>query len=918
LGDIDEEALSLADDESVPGGGLDLPPAIPPLRRQLLLAELVRKLPADDDGGERGPEQAALLAAALARLIDEVATERLDFARLADLVPADYAAHWGITLKFLEIVTEQWPKLLAAEGALDPAERRNLVLDAQVALWRAHPPEGPVIAAGSTGSLPATSELLALVATLPQGRVVLPGLDLDLTDSDGWEKIGPTHPQFAMKRLLERIGIERREVALWPTEPAPPASQARARLIAEALRPAETTDAWRRIADFPKASLDGLARFDCPSPREEAGAIALLMRQALEKTAHTAALVTPDRALARRVAAELARWDIEIDDSAGTPLDATPPGAYLRLVAEAAAERLAPLTLIALMKHPLAAGGMAVARFRHEARLLELACLRGPRPEGGFDGLRAALKSIDARYRAQQPTLARLIDRLEAALGPLATLLAKSKVSPAQALAGHIAAAESLAASDAENGAARLWAGEAGEAAHGFAAELAQAFGSSAPIEGAAYPGLFATLLAGSVVRPRYGRHPRLFIWGPLEARLQRADLTILGGLNEGTWPAEPAADPWMSRPMRNDFGLAEPERRIGLAAHDFAQACAAPEVVLTRSLKVEGAPTVPARWLARLDNFLAAVGLALPHETIALGWYEALDRPRVEVKIEPPAPRPPLAARPRKLSVTEIETWMRDPYAIYARHVLELKALDPADADPGAAERGSFIHEALARFLARHPDTLPQEALDALLDAGRKAFGATLERPGVKSFWWPRFESIARWFVAAERTRRKRLAACRGEVKGSLTLAGPGGPFVLEGRADRIDRLKEGGLAIVDYKTGSTPTNKAVVAGFSPQLPLEAAMAEAGAFADVPAAKVDELEYWRLSKSDDGKVEVGFKDPSALAAAAFEGLKRLIARFDDPATPYHAQPRPDEAPRFSDYAHLARIKEWSAEGGEE
>ncbi|HUC62492.1 MAG TPA: double-strand break repair protein AddB [Alphaproteobacteria bacterium] len=916
LGDVDEDSGPLAADEEV-GASFDLPPAIPPLRRTLLLAELIRKLPADEEGRARGPEEAALLAQALGHLIDEVETERLDFSRLAGLVPESYAAHWGITLEFLELVTAHWPRILETLGAVDPARRRNLALDARAELWRVRPPEGPVIAAGSTGSVPATAELLALVASLPQGRVVLPGLDLDLTESDAWDLVGPTHPQFAMKRLLERFGIERHDVMLWPVADAPP--RVRARLIVEAMRPAETTDAWRRLGTLSKDSLAGLARVECPSPREEAGTIALLMREALETPGRTAALVTPDRALARRVAAELARWEIEIDDSAGTPLDATPPGAYLRLVAEAAAEDLAPLALIALLKHPLAAGGIETARFRHEARLLELAILRGPRPQGGFDGLRAALKSIDARHRAAQPVLGRLVARLEKALGPLVAALAKKSVAPATALEAHIAAAEALAASETENGAARLWAGEAGETASRFVAELGEALGDASPIEGGAYPGLFATLLAGGVVRPRYGRHPRLFIWGPLEARLQRADLTILGGLNEGTWPRAPAADPWMSRPMRKDFGLAEPERRIGLAAHDFAQACAAPEVVLTRALKLEGAPTVPARWLARLDNLLAAVGLGLARDLPARGWFELLDAPQAPaLPIEPPAPRPPVAARPRKLSVTEIETWMRDPYAIYARHVLRLEPLDPADADPGAAERGSFIHEALARFVEAHPADLPADALGRLLEIGRASFGAALERPGVRAFWWPRFERIARWFVAEERLRRVDLAACRGEVRGSLTLKGPAGPFILEGRADRIDRLEEGGLAIVDYKTGSVPGKKIVELGLAPQLPLEAAMAEAGAFERVAAETVASLEFWALSRSDADEVKVVLKDPPALAKAARAGLERLIAAFDDAATPYRAEPRPEHAPRFGDYAHLARVKEWSAEGSDE
>jgi ATP-dependent helicase/nuclease subunit B len=911
IGDIDEEMLALSADETpLVGTALEIPPAIPELRRRLLLAELILKL------GKHTVEQAVRLAAELARLIDQVATERVGFERLAGLVPERYAAHWQITLQFLRVVTDHWPKVLEDEGAVDPATRRNRLLEAQASFWRAHPPANPVVAAGSTGSIPATADLLALVATLPTGTVVLPGLDRD-SDADSWDMLEPSHPQYGMRLLLERMRIERRDVADWPHDGLKSTTPARARLIAEAMRPAGTTDAWRRLEAFPDEALHGLHRIDCPTPREEAGVIALLMRETLEVPGRTAALVTPDRLLARRVAAELERWDVTVDDSAGTPLDATPPGTFFRLIAEAAADSLAPLPLAALLKHPLAAAGTEPTAFRREARLLERHLLRGPRPAPGLAGLRAACRAIgDAEAKS---SIENLIDCLDRALGPLLALIDRPAIQAADAIAAHIAAAEALAGTSALCGAARLWAGDAGEKLAAFLAELVHAADRFPALDGSAYPAFFGTLLAGQAVRPRYGRHPRLSIWGPLEARLQHADLLILGGLNEGTWPPTPPIDPWMSRPMRTAFGLPDAERRIGLSAHDFAQAGAAGEVVLTRSLKTEGTPTVPSRWLLRLDSLLRAAGLRLDDGAPArlLRWQQALDRWDEPPKpVTAPQPRPPLAARPRTLSVTAIETWMRDPYAIYARHVLGLKALDPLDADPGAAERGSFIHEALDRFVKRFPSELPANAVDELLRIGKEAFGAALERPGVRAFWWPRFERIAAWFVAVERERYRLLSGSYAEVRGQLAFGGPGGPFVLKAKADRIDRLKAGGLAIIDYKTGVTPSPDDVEAGYSPQLPLEAAMALEGAFQGVAAGPVAALGYWRLSGGDPpGEARWFETDTAALIRAARDGLARLIAAFDDPATPYEARPRPEHAPRFSNYAHLARVLEWSTLG---
>ncbi len=933
LGDLDPDEVILGGDDEPAGvvGGdgavlVELPPAIPALRRQLLLTQAIQA------AGAAGAapalvDQAARLAAELARLLDQVQTEQVPFGRLRDLVPADYAEHWQITLRFLGILTEVWPGLLAAEGCLDPAERRNQVLAAWAAAWRRQPPAAPVIVAGSTGSVPATAALIQTVAGMPQGCIVLPGLDRTADDAT-WRAIADdaSHPQHGMALLLRRLELTPAAVADWPAAVPGRTPASRARLVAEALRPAATTDSWQRLAAAVMAdpgererfrlALGGITRIDCPGPPEEAQAIALQLRGTLETPGRRAALVTPDRGLARRVAAELARWGITVDDSAGQPLGDTAPGSFLRLTANLLAEQVAPVPLLALLKHPLASGGREPGIFRSLARQLERDVLRGPRPAAGFAGLRSAVGDAPGGR-----DLLRLVADIERLAAPFAALFAAPLVILGDLLDTHVRFAEGLAASSDETGAARLWAGAAGEAAAGFIAELDEASAGFAKLPGERYPALLDGLLAGQVVRPRHGRHPRLAIWGPLEARLQQADLLILGGLNEGTWPAEPSADPWLSRPMRRAFGLPPAERRIGLAAPDFAQALGAPQVVLTRALRVEGTPTVPSRWLLRLDGLLRALGLS-PEALWGgawLDWGARLDAPGRSVPARPPAPCPPIGLRPRQLSVTQIEVWRRDPYAIYARHILKLRPLEPLDAEPGAAERGTMIHRALERFAAACPGALPADALERLLEIGRESFGAALSRPALWAFWWPRFERIAGWFLEREQERRPGLAALAAEVKGRLTLNGPLGPFLLTATADRIDRRRDGGLAIVDYKTGTLPSPRDIELGLAPQLPLEAAIAAAGGFAGLPAAAIAELAFWRLTGGDPpGEIKPLQGDPQALAEAALDGLRRLIAAFDDPATPYASMPDAQFAPRFSDYAHLARVMEWSAGGGGE
>jgi len=907
VGDVDEDDLILEIEGSIGGTAPELPPAINGLRRQLILTRLVQRR-----DPEASPDQCALLAQELARLIDQVATERLDFADLPDLAEDKYASHWQEILSFLEIVTENWPAILAEEGVIDPAERRNRLLEAQTALWQRYPPDYPVIAAGSTGSIPATADLLAVVAAMPKGAVVLPGLDHDLDDS-AWRKLGESHPQSGLARLLRRLGVERSDVADWPM---PDAAAVRRRdrvmLLSRALKPADAIDAPVSNDGLGEQALDGVTRIDCPDPVREAEVISLIMRETLETPGKTAALVTPDRNLARRVAAELLRWDIEIDDSAGQPLAQTAPGVFMRLSAELLTGEFEPVALLSLLKHPLSAGGQDPARFRRTTRQLEKRTLRGPRPGAGWSGIRRLLSDKDT-------DLAGWLDDLAEMARPLTELIEKDTVPLSALVRAHVAVAEALAATEATPGTAELWSGDAGEALSAFYAELGEDADTLAEIAPTAYAPLLETLMQGRAVRPKYGRHPRLNIWGPLEARLQHADVMILGGLNEGSWPMEPEPGPWMSRPMMVDFGLPAPERRIGLSAHDFTQAFAAPEIILTRAARADGAPTVATRWLQRLQVQIggSAFESRLQADTRYLALAAALDRPDAAEIIQPtpPAPTPPVEHRPDKLSVTRIETWLRDPYAIYARYMLDLEPLDPVDASPTAADRGTLIHDALEQFLKAHRDELPEDAEDRLLRIGAGVFAPHMDREGVATFWWPRFERITRWFIANERDWRGRGATpwvieSRGEMQVDEG-------FRLSGKADRIDRLADGKLAIIDYKTGQPPGPKEVAVGLAPQLPLEAAMASAGAFPEMDGQsfETEQLAYWQLSGGrEPGKVRDVSKGATAteMGAEALDNLKGYINLFRQPTHPYHSRRRPKRHDLIGDYDHLARVREWA------
>ncbi|MDE2517388.1 MAG: double-strand break repair protein AddB [Rhodospirillales bacterium] len=941
LGAADEVPLALA-------GALDLPPAIAPARRQAELARLVlafeaargRRPRAADGSAFAGADAAWRLAGDLAALMDEAEREDVDLTKalgraLAPEAAERHAAHWQETLDFLAIVTEAWPRYLAENGLMNPEARAVALLDAQALAWQAAPPPSRILAAGSTGGIPAIARLLDVIARLKQGRVVLPAIDMAM-EEEAWAALPPSHPQAGLARLLAGMGRKRAELREFaaPSAAGMTAAPDRAALLARALHPSgQMAATGEEDGRDCAAALAGLSRLAAADQHAEATAIAMILRAALERPGHRAALVTPDRALARQVAVQLERFGVLADDSAGEALAETPPAVFLRLIAAALAEKLAPVALLSLLKHPLAALGMAPAQCRAAVRALEVAALRGPRPPEGISGLRWALASQTrpgAPITAEHMSAASLLAALERALAPGLRAMADLRAAPAALLAALIATAEALAASDAAAGATRLWSGEEGTALATTLSEALAALPALPDQIPAVLPGLLDALLDGVRVRGRrvlraepgdprttQGEHPRIFIWGLLEARLQQVDTLVLGGLVESVWPPATSPGPWLSRPMRRAIGLPAPEQAVGQAAHDFvALTGAAAHVVLSCPLRRDGAPAVPARWLQRLDVFLAGRGLALPAHPAA-AWPACLDRPAGPARpVDAPRPCPPLIRRPRRLSVTEIETWLADPYAIYVRHILRLRPLDPLEQETDAADFGTLVHEAMRLFLAAHPGDLPAAPEAALEAAFARALQEARLRPALTAWWEPRLARIARFVATLEPERHGLAASIHTECSGMLRFTRPGGVFTLRGRADRIERLKTGGLAILDYKTGTPPTAKAVADGRAPQLPLEALMAAEGAFGEALRGETEAMLYWHLSGGKTpGKVVTIAATPGAdgIVPQTRDALHRLIDAYDDPAQPYLSQPDPRVRARFPEYDQLARRAEWSS-----
>lgn len=962
LGDVDDAEIALAADL----GGLGdsdlagLPPAIGETERRLVLTRLVlawakavdRALLRLDDHEPllvpASPADALGLAGDLARLMDGLATEGIAWDSLHSLVEDRYSRYYGITLDFLKIAAETWPAILASRGASDPVSRRNAIILADAERLARERPAAPMIVAGSTGSVPATAHLIAAVARLPHGAVVLPGLDLGL-DEPSWRAVAEArhgHPQATLQRLLETIGVERAEVAELAV--LTPEAGARAAFLAEALRPAETTHLWAqhrhdggRFAATTREALARLTLVEAPDERSEALAAALAMRETLETPGATVALVTPDRMLAERTIAELARWNIAVEDSAGLPLSRTRAGGLAQLVADAALADFAAAELVALLNHPDATFGQSLATARQAAADLEIGLLRGPEPPPGIAGLRAILpeRRSEAGSRRSPRPLRRLGD---AAWARIAGVLDRVEEAFSGFSWHHLAAIppDLVAFAGLHGEAVRLVALRAPEEdwdpprADGWG-ELARLFDDLAVAEAgglegspADYPAFFAGLLSERVMRRGEAAHRRAKVFGLLEARLLTADRIVLGGLDEGIWPPVVRTDAFLNRPMRTALGMSPPERRIGQTAHDFVEALGTRDAVITRALKREGAPTVPSRFLQRMKALAGteAWDAVRARGRSFLAFAEALEHAPPAPLLRQPRPKPPLHLIPRSLSVTEVETLLRDPYAIYARHVLKLDPLDDLAVPPGAADRGNLVHDALGTFAAQYPGALPDDARAQLEAIARDIFAPYKAYPDVMALWWPRFLRLADAFIAWEEARRPGLARLHAEISGALdmTLA-DGSGFALRGRADRVEERPEGAV-IIDFKTGQVPSPKQIFAGFSPQMTLEAAMLAAGGLkgpAPTPADRI-ELLYVSATGGNEPLKPRPVKPPAGetrsvadLVAEHPARLITLLSRYVSGEIGFVSRPFAEFAKREGVYDHLARVREWSTGGDE-
>ncbi|SMP06357.1 double-strand break repair protein AddB [Shimia sagamensis] len=881
-----------------------LPAATPPIRQRFELIQLVTRLL------EQQPDLAARasvydLADSLAALFDEMAGEGVSVDTIEALDVSDQSGHWARAQSFFRIARHFIEDMDSAPGQ---EARQRRAIEAIVASWDQSPPQRPIILAGSTGSRGTMQLLMQAVAQLPQGAVVLPGFDFDMPP-ETWDHLSDglqseDHPQYRFRNLVQSLGLAPQDVTLWHGCKAP--SPARNKVVSLALRPAPVTDQWLSegptLGDLSHATQD-VTLVEATTQREEALAIAARFRKAADEGL-TCALITPDRMLSRQVTAALDRWDIVPDDSAGQPLQLSPPGRFLRHVVALFHQKLTSEALLTLLKHPLAHSGENRGDHLKYTRDLELWIRRLGVTYPNADDMRAWAAARDDKM-AEWMTW--LTSNFCAAIQPnddVTTLLET-----------HITLAERIAQGSGE-GSGGLWDQAAGRSAARLVAEVrdhAQVVGTISPSD---YADLFGAILSRAEVRDRDTGHPNLLIWGTLEARVQGADLVILGGLNEASWPESPSPDPWLNRKLRHDAGLLLPERRIGLSAHDFQQAIGAPEVWITRSVRSDEAETVPSRWINRLTNLLS--GLPDQHGPEALqdmkargdtwlSYVRAIETVPLVPAATRPSPTPPPEARPRQLSVTEIKRLIRDPYAIYAKHVLRLRPLNPLMRTPDALLRGIVIHDVLEQLIKTSVAEDTPVTREQILAVSETVLAKNVPWATARALWQARLDRVADHIVHGEEARRKRGKPLAFETSAEGLIPELG--FRLTAKADRIDQTDSGALILYDYKTGSPPS-KDEQTYFDKQLLLEAAMAEQGGFKDIDPSDVADAIYIGLGTSPKDQPAPLLETPPT---TVWEEFTTLIQHYVADGKGFTSRRAMRAERDEGDFDQLARFGEWDA-----
>ncbi|MBA4117640.1 MAG: hypothetical protein C0514_01915 [Candidatus Puniceispirillum sp.] len=818
------------------------------------------------------PSQAYHWARALTKLLDGARLHKIDlYQGLEALLGAEHALHRQGALEGLLTLLAHWHKTPPLPSRCDDHVQALEMLMERLCTHNTH---APVITLGIHHSAPIYTRLLATCASLDKGTVLMNDFDHSLTQ-EHLKGLSSSHPQWIHARLLEALDLSPEEVLSWGARTC----CATLPFLARAFE-----DTFAKSKEVPKnLGLNHLAMIEARDRFEEATFASLLIREALDDPNKKVLMVTPDRQLAALVGQMLRKWQIIPDDGAGMPLTSLTPFVFLMRVLEAVGENFSPMTLLALLKHPLFGGGSAARTF---ARTLETRVLRRPLAPQTLEACLSACQGDEALYG--------FLKDLQEKAAPFTEALRQKGQPLADLLEAHLSLALTLCAKET------LWEGE-------HAAEMAthwQDVLEAAPhfpeLSPHTYLSVFPLLFKDQTVRRQHGIHPRVAILSPQQAQLMKADRVLICGLSEGLWPLLSPPSPWLSPAMEASLGLGDDTHTLAEAGRLFTEFCQAGEVFLMRSMRLDGTPQTPARVWQRLEALLKSEGITLStnkYEELQ-AWQKALYTETHPAPCERPAPRPRRALRPKQVSVSSLGLLQQDPYAFYVRNVLKLSPLEAIAPPPDARLFGTLLHGCLEAFVASGVLTVPQ--WDAVCQARLKPL---LPWGAVHLFWTKRLASLGPWILESLSALPKDTRFFT-EAHASLALFEG---LTLVAKADRIDvSVATGHVTVIDYKTGALPTKAEREVGLALQLPLEAHMLAQGSFANVPKPVSSQInmQYWHLRPPYDIVALGNVVDQS------LTHTQDLWEHFWVNEAPYLA---PFTAPSqtFLPQEHMSRIQEW-------
>ena len=930
LGDIDENGIALLDYENEELE-IDLPPAISSIERNLILSSMVKVKMKD-----LSEEQTYSLAVDLAHLMDTVEMEELSFDNLKNIVSVEYSEHWQETLEFLKIITEEYPKVLAYYNLINPVARKVKLIEKQIDFWKKYPRKGRIFAGGSTGSLVPIAKMLKTIANMKNGFLILPGLDKNISDSD-FEiltsdlTLNQNHPQYGLLKLIKGLSLKVSDIPELPLyENYDIAPQSREALSSYIMLSPQMNDSWenlRKSQKFEQNTLDGVSEITFDDESEEVLGLSLLLRKSIEENKKTL-LITPDRKIAKSVSNKLKRWNVLVDDSAGIPASDTITGNYFLLVLKMIYDDFSPYSLLAVLKHKYTHLGYSKEALETIITKFEKDILRLYGNVKNIEDIEAllnlspsSLAKKSPRYNSKQtesstPIISDLIKRVKGLTNDFYTLMkSKEKYNLYDLLVKHIQLVESFVSSEEINTNDTLYSSDLHEQ---FSSEIRDLLDSLKVLKNkkdnlnidcmtaSAYFVFISNYFLSLNLRPTIGTDSNIAIMNSIEARLLPADLYIMSGLTDGVFPSVSSDDPWMNRAMKASFGLPLPERKIGLSSHDFIEFFCKKNVIMTHSSKIDKKTTITSRWLSKFSAIKEICNIKTDDYVSkeVKSWINNFNIEKNISRYLRPAPKLPkeIRMKPIKFSATEIETFLKDPYEIFVKKFLSLYKQDEINSNQLHIEFGDIIHNALDIFVKNNYQTS-----DELLNLMQQQISPTMNISQI-DFWKPRFKEIAEWFVKSYTENKNKIQKSIVEEKGSFEFIKD---FILEAKADRIDVLTDGTLSIMDYKTGNPPSEKSVKRGDSPQLLVETIIAENNGYKNLPKnSKVSEIKYIKLKKDDLGH-EIIIDDIEDAVNNLQKILFNTVKEFRNEDTPFYSQPNESKKLKFSNYDHLARIKEW-------